>query len=87
MVRQLRADIVREQATLTLKDRLGALRQLSEMVVTLGQLTGEAMLNERAILASPSWAIVQDAMLDALSPWPDALTAVAAALQTLRNES
>lgn len=53
------------------------------ILTQLGKLTGATVLNERQILASPAWRRVEDSVVTALEPWPDAITAVRDALRGL----
>ncbi len=60
---------------------LGAIREARSNLELLAKLTGE--LDERAqvnILLAPEWVSVRTILLAALSPYPDARLAVAAAL-------
>jgi hypothetical protein len=63
---------------------LKAVAQLRPSIELLAKLVGE--LYERAqtnVTLSPEWLAVRGALLDALGPYPEARTAVAARLVTL----
>lgn len=52
----------------------------------LAKLQGRTELSERRILESPALRRIQQAMIAALTPWPEALRAVGEALQNLGAE-
>ncbi len=64
---------------------LAAIRELRGIVEMLARITGELddrpQLNVLNVHATPEWLATRDAMLGALSPYPDAARAVAARLQ------
>lgn len=72
---ELEADGADLEARIRMAERLGSL------IASLGKLTGAAVLNERQILMSPAFKRIVSVMLEALQPWPDAMRAVAAALE------
>lgn len=72
-------------ADVTPGKRVAMLGELTRMQMQLGRLTGAAALNEREILASPAWLVVERTILDALDEWPDAQAAAADALEALRG--
>jgi hypothetical protein len=57
--------------------------QLAGAIAKLGQVSG-TRVTERAILASPHWLEVEGVIVAALEPWPDAMRAVATALEGRR---
>lgn len=63
---------------------LSAVRELKGIVELLARLTGELderpQLNVLTIAGSPEWAMVRQALLSALGPYPEAGSAVARAL-------
>lgn len=63
--------------------RVAATEKLAAIVKSLGSLTGAAMLNERQIRRSPAWQRIESAIADALTPYPDAMSAVVSALEAL----
>lgn len=66
-----------------LPQRIRMADTLAAAISKLGQLTG-TRVTERAILASPHWLQLEEALLEALAPWPDAMRAVATKLEALR---
>jgi hypothetical protein len=65
--------------------RVGLADKLAGVITRLGKLTGASLANERMIRRSPSWRRIQDAVATALEPWPDAMLAVADALDALEE--
>lgn len=64
------------------------LRELAQAMVQLGKMTDVGIvLSERQILASPNWSVIEAAIVEALTPHPDAMAAVIEALQALKGES
>jgi hypothetical protein len=64
------------------------LAQLAAAASQLGKLTAVGLvLSERQILSSPNWTRIEDAIVSALSPWPDAMRAVADSLNQLRGDT
>jgi hypothetical protein len=57
--------------------------QMSDAIAKLSVFTG-VKLTHRMITASPLWQEVCDVIIAALEPWPDALQAVAKALDELK---
>ena len=68
-----------QTADMDLPQKIRAMDQLAGAIGKLGSVTG-VKLTERAILASPLWQQLEERIMVALEPWPDALRAVAAAL-------
>jgi hypothetical protein len=69
---------------LTLKAIDRVHRQIELQARLLGELAGEA--TQVNLLLAPQWVIVRSALLDALSPFPEARVAVAERLATLEGE-
>jgi hypothetical protein len=67
--------------------RVRCTERLAGIITQLGKITGAAMTNERTILMSPAFRSLVDVMIDALAPWPDALHAVSAAMESRRVSS
>lgn len=67
-------------------EKLSHLERLAKMLGVLSKMRG-VMMNERQILGSPHWLNVEAALTKALTPWPDAMRAVADALEALRGAS
>lgn len=64
--------------------RAHVLGKLADSAAKLGKLTGHGVLSDAEILSSPVWLEIQEAICVALEPWPDAMLAVASALEGLR---
>ena len=63
------------------------LRGCTASLQLLGKLTGEmASMSESRILRLPSWRAIEEALGDALRPWPDAMRSVGEALRKLHGE-
>jgi hypothetical protein len=61
-------------------------RELAQAMAQLGRMTAVGLqLSERQILASPNWAIIKEAIVESLEPWPDALLAVGERLAELEG--
>jgi hypothetical protein len=82
-IRGLQDEIAGAGADMDLQARVRMVDHLASAVAKLGQLTG-TRVTERAILASPHFAEIESTMIEALTPWPDAMRAVSAALEGLR---
>jgi transposase-like protein len=70
-----------------LRTVLAGIRELTRIVELLARLRGE--LNDKPtvnVLLSPRWVEVRGVILDALTPYPDARAAAAAALLRLDND-
>lgn len=78
---QAEIDAVALDADLEPGKRLGRLESLGGILAQLGRLTGASGLDERKIVASPAWRRIEARIADALAPWPEALAAVADAMQ------
>jgi hypothetical protein len=79
-----------QQAMLTMADvpaRVTLALKIGEMVVMLGKLTGAgSALTARQIQQSAAWLQIQRVIVEALSPWPEALRAVEESLRALGRE-
>lgn len=62
-------------------ERIRYLEKLTGIVVDLGKLTGATIINERMLKNSPGWKATQALILSTLEPWPDAMRALATALE------
>lgn len=82
-IRGLQDEITGAGESMDLPARVRMVDHLASAVAKLGQLTG-TRVTERAILASPHFAEIESTMIEALTPWPDAMRAVSAALEGLR---
>jgi uncharacterized membrane protein len=60
---------------------------LLNSIKVLAKLTGQLEITEAAILRSPAWRRVSEAMFDSLIPFPDALAAVVDALAKLDGKA
>lgn len=78
-------DAADDGAGLDLQARVRVAERLAAMVATLGRLTGDAVINERQILRSPAAREIENAIVEALAPWPDAMRAVGERLAALRD--
>lgn len=67
-------------------ERIRHLERLTSMMVDLSRMRG-VLMSERQILASPHWLTVEAHIVKALEAWPDAIRAVADALDLLRGEA
>lgn len=72
---------------LPVRERVMLHSKLSDMIVALGKLTGASITNERQVVMSPPFSILMRELAEALSPWPDAMRAVATWLQSKRVAS
>lgn len=62
------------------------LANAAKTLAVLGKLTGVGLsISPRQILDSPNWRLIETAIITALKPWPDALRAVAKALDQTRG--
>lgn len=68
-----------------LPQRIRCTTQLAQTIVSLGAITG-IKLTERMILSSPLWGALLERILAALTPWPDALRAVAKTLEASEKD-
>lgn len=60
---------------------------LSQSIRNLGSLTGEGGgITEAKILKSPAWRRIEEALIEALEPYPDALEAALVGVRLLVNE-
>jgi hypothetical protein len=79
----------RDELPTLVSDAPGRARLLADAARTLkvlGQMVGIGMtVSTRQILDSPNWAIIESKLLEALTPWPDALRALARALDDTRD--
>lgn len=83
--RKLQAEAMSPGALEGVADRARVLATLSSVVVDLGRLTGVGIkLSMRQILASPDWNIIENAIVEALEQWPEAMRAVAAKFEELK---
>jgi hypothetical protein len=64
--------------------RQNQIKRCVSTIKLLGELTGET-LTERQLVKHPRMALVRDAIVRALEPWPEALQAVGEALQRLER--
>ncbi|HCG56410.1 MULTISPECIES: hypothetical protein [Brevibacterium] len=68
---------------------LAAIKELRSTVELLAKLTGELderpQVNVLNVSSSPEWLAIQQAMLEALSPFPEARIAVAGTLEELES--
>lgn len=67
-------------------EQIRHLGELSRMLTALSKLRG-VLMSERQILESPHWLTLEARIIDALSPWPDALRAMADTLDAARGAS
>jgi len=68
------------------RGRAALLANAAKTLVMLGKLTGVGLsISERKILDSPNWRILEGKIIKALTPWPDALRAVARAIDATRG--
>lgn len=80
MVRQANDDANTEDDIVR---RVAAFASCATIMQRLGRLVGAGhAVTERQILDSPHMRIINDRIVTALEPWPDALAAVAAALES-----
>jgi len=64
------------------------LASASTTVGVLGKITGQTRdVSERTIVASAAWQRIQNAMIKALSPWPEAMRAAGEQIQALGEET
>lgn len=62
--------------------RAGILANLANIVRQLGRVVGAGhAVTVRQILESPHWRLINEKIVAALEPWPDALIAVASAIE------
>ncbi len=80
---QRRLTDVSAQEAAELPAQIRMAESISSVISRLGQVSG-SRITERAILASPHWAELEAVMVRALEPWPDAMRAVADALEARR---
>lgn len=80
---------LRDELPKLVKDPAGRARITREAAGTLailGRLTGIGLtVSARQILDSPNFRIIEGKIIQALEPWPDALRAVAAAIDDSRD--
>ena len=80
---------LRDELPKLAKDIAGRARLMREAAGTLsvlGRLTGIGLtVSARQILDSPNFRIIEGKIIQALEPWPDALRAVAAAIDDTRD--
>ncbi len=88
MIKQIR-ELQEKAATdplLTPDERGKTLARAATILTSVARLTGEAGdIPEAKILRTPAWGRIRDAMLVALTPWPDALRAVGEAVARLES--
>jgi hypothetical protein len=66
--------------------RAAMLANAAKTLHVLGKLTGVGLsISPRQILDSPNWGVIETAIITALKPWPEALRAVAKALDETRG--
>jgi len=83
-LRELRVRL--STAQLDVDKELRLLANVGKIFQTLGKLTGVGLtVSVRQIIDSPNWRLLETKILDALAPWPDALRAVADALDDSRG--
>jgi hypothetical protein len=70
---------------LPIKEQITLAEKLGGMILDLGKLTGAGIVNQRQIVESPYFAQLLNDMMGALTPWPDALRAVAAVAAAKRG--
>lgn len=94
LARELARDVMairRELALdgeLSLLDRIKVIRGCTENLRLLGTITGESLeISEARILRLPALTRVQDALIRALTPWPEALQAAGEELQRLGRDT
>jgi transcriptional regulator with XRE-family HTH domain len=59
-------------------------RSITPALVHLGRLTGETLsIDEARIVRLPAWRRIEEALILALTPWPEALRAAGEALEAL----
>lgn len=86
-LRQLQRALAAGEGGETAQARLDCLAQAARILTTLGKLTGVGLtVTTRQILSSPNWRLIEDTLTDALHDHPEALLALADALEGLRNE-
>jgi hypothetical protein len=74
-------------AALDVEKETRLLASASKTFQVLGKAAGVGInVTSRAILDSPNWRLLEIKILDALAPWPDALRAVADALDDTRSK-
>jgi hypothetical protein len=71
---------------LPVRERVMLHSKLSDMIVSLGKLTGASITNERQVVMSPPFSILMREIAEALAPWPEAARALAAWLQSRRGD-
>ncbi|MCB9584565.1 MAG: hypothetical protein H6718_04175 [Polyangiaceae bacterium] len=92
LVSELRSEAIYQLRHLRTADLSPELRfkladKATTLITSLGKLTGEsAAITESKILKSPQWQRIEEAITDALEPYPEALEEVLIALKTLRVE-
>jgi len=87
---QRQAQVIKDKAEATgdLKTALQGIRELCRIIELLAKLRGE--LDTRPVvnvLLSPQWVMVRAVLFEALSPFPEARQAAAAALLEVDSES
>ena len=71
----------------TPRERSKVMHSAAQTLGLIGRITGESQdLPEAKLLKLPALRRVQDRIVEALSPWPDALRAVGEALQEMGTE-
>jgi hypothetical protein len=86
MIRQIRDLQVKAETDplMTPDDRAKTLARAATVLTAVARLTGEAGdIPEAKLLRTPAFARVRDAMIVALTPWPEAMRAVGEALARL----
>jgi predicted nucleic acid-binding Zn ribbon protein len=69
------------------KGRASLLANVAKTLLVLGKITGVGLnISPRQILDSPNWRLIEAKIIQALRPWPDALRAVAKALDESRDD-
>lgn len=65
-------------------ERARVLASVAATTIAIGKLTGEGMtISERKIVSLPSWRRIESTLIEALTPYPDALHAAGKALMDL----
>ena len=73
-----------ESDNITPYERTKVGRHATQMLGEIGKLTGETQeISEERLLRLPAWRRIQETILLALRPWPEAARAVGKALEGL----
>lgn len=77
-------DKLKQDAAASARDLVAAYKELREAITLLARLTRElGPEREIVILQSPKWRAIEAAIIRAVTPYPEAAMAIAAALQEL----